>query len=125
MRETEGIVDTYSSHILACLTSEVSLATVKMDITLNSSLPPADSHLNTTTGALDVNATLSAMRCPFGVLGNMTRLDGNQSFLCNGREIPPEDTNSIIIAIIITALYSMICVVGLFGNVLVMYVIVR
>nr|DBA26874.1 TPA: hypothetical protein GDO54_011078 [Pyxicephalus adspersus] len=95
-----------------------------MDIALNSSLPPADILLNSTTGALGGNATLSAMRCPFGVLGNMTRLDGNQSFLCNGPDIPPEDTNSIIIAIIITALYSMICVVGLFGNVLVMYVIV-
>lgn len=35
------------------------------------------------------------------------------------------DANPIIIAIIITALYSIVCVVGLVGNVLVMYIIVR
>uniref|UniRef100_A0A8C5WG27 Mu-type opioid receptor n=1 Tax=Leptobrachium leishanense TaxID=445787 RepID=A0A8C5WG27_9ANUR len=58
-------------------------------------------------------------------LWNSTRLDGNQSYLCNRPDLYGEDNNSIVIAIIITALYSMICVVGLFGNVLVMYVIVR
>lgn len=36
-----------------------------------------------------------------------------------------DDVNPIIIAIIITALYSIVCVVGLVGNVLVMYIIVR
>lgn len=36
-----------------------------------------------------------------------------------------DDTNPVIIAIIITALYSIVCVVGLVGNVLVMYIIVR
>lgn len=36
-----------------------------------------------------------------------------------------EDANPVIIAIIITALYSIVCVVGLVGNVLVMYIIVR
>ncbi|XP_030014716.1 opioid receptor, delta 1b [Sphaeramia orbicularis] len=35
------------------------------------------------------------------------------------------DTSSLIIAICITALYSLICVVGLLGNVLVMYGVVR
>ncbi|XP_030012280.1 mu-type opioid receptor [Sphaeramia orbicularis] len=35
------------------------------------------------------------------------------------------DTNPVIIAIVITALYSIVCVVGLVGNVLVMYIIVR
>uniref|UniRef100_A0A3Q3W2G4 Mu-type opioid receptor n=1 Tax=Mola mola TaxID=94237 RepID=A0A3Q3W2G4_MOLML len=36
-----------------------------------------------------------------------------------------DDANPVIIAIIITALYSIVCVVGLVGNVLVMYIIVR
>ncbi|XP_076015208.1 mu-type opioid receptor [Genypterus blacodes] len=36
-----------------------------------------------------------------------------------------DDTNPVIIAIVITALYSIVCVVGLVGNVLVMYVIIR
>lgn len=35
------------------------------------------------------------------------------------------DTTSLIIAVCITALYSLICVVGLLGNVLVMYGVVR
>ncbi|KAA8583617.1 hypothetical protein FQN60_014825 [Etheostoma spectabile] len=35
-----------------------------------------------------------------------------------------DDTNPVIIAIVITALYSIVCVVGLVGNVLVMYIIV-
>uniref|UniRef100_A0A8C4U1U7 Uncharacterized protein n=1 Tax=Falco tinnunculus TaxID=100819 RepID=A0A8C4U1U7_FALTI len=40
---------------------------------------------------------------------------------------PPRAKNatSILIAIVITALYSVVCVVGLLGNVLVMYGIVR
>lgn len=36
-----------------------------------------------------------------------------------------DDANPVIIAIVITALYSIVCVVGLVGNVLVMYIIVR
>ncbi|KAM6956112.1 mu-type opioid receptor isoform 2-T2 [Aplochiton taeniatus] len=36
-----------------------------------------------------------------------------------------DDTTPVIIAIVITALYSIVCVVGLVGNVLVMYVIIR
>ncbi|CAL8298962.1 unnamed protein product [Merluccius merluccius] len=35
------------------------------------------------------------------------------------------DATPVIIAIVITALYSIVCVVGLVGNVLVMYVIIR
>lgn len=35
------------------------------------------------------------------------------------------DATSLIIAVCITALYSLICVVGLLGNVLVMYGVVR
>ncbi|XP_028594499.1 delta-type opioid receptor [Podarcis muralis] len=38
---------------------------------------------------------------------------------------PIKNTTSIIIAIAITALYSVVCVVGLLGNILVMYGIVR
>uniref|UniRef100_A0A8C8AEL1 Uncharacterized protein n=1 Tax=Otus sunia TaxID=257818 RepID=A0A8C8AEL1_9STRI len=36
-----------------------------------------------------------------------------------------KNATSILIAIVITALYSVVCVVGLLGNVLVMYGIVR
>lgn len=36
-----------------------------------------------------------------------------------------KDTTSIIIAVSITALYSIICIVGLLGNILVMYGVVR
>uniref|UniRef100_A0A7N8Y7M9 Mu-type opioid receptor n=1 Tax=Mastacembelus armatus TaxID=205130 RepID=A0A7N8Y7M9_9TELE len=36
-----------------------------------------------------------------------------------------DDANPVIIAIVITAVYSIVCVVGLVGNVLVMYIIVR
>ncbi|XP_061767627.1 mu-type opioid receptor [Nerophis ophidion] len=35
------------------------------------------------------------------------------------------DSNPVMIAIVITALYAIVCVVGLVGNVLVMYIIVR
>lgn len=38
---------------------------------------------------------------------------------------PVRSTGGMIIAISITALYSVICVVGLLGNVLVMYGVVR
>ncbi|KAF7662393.1 hypothetical protein LDENG_00237120 [Lucifuga dentata] len=38
---------------------------------------------------------------------------------------PVRSTGGIIIAISITALYSVICVVGLLGNILVMYGVVR
>ncbi|XP_061601488.1 mu-type opioid receptor isoform X2 [Cololabis saira] len=36
-----------------------------------------------------------------------------------------DDANPVLIAIVITALYSMVCMVGLVGNVLVMFIIVR
>uniref|UniRef100_A0A3P8TNS0 Opioid receptor delta 1 n=1 Tax=Amphiprion percula TaxID=161767 RepID=A0A3P8TNS0_AMPPE len=39
--------------------------------------------------------------------------------------VATRDTTSLIIAVCITALYSLICVVGLLGNVLVMYGVVR
>lgn len=39
--------------------------------------------------------------------------------------VAARDTTSLIIAVCVTALYSLICVVGLLGNVLVMYGVVR
>ncbi|XP_031733126.1 mu-type opioid receptor [Anarrhichthys ocellatus] len=65
--------------------------------------------------------------------GNFTDSNiNNTSFAearCHGDRgltgIPDDDTNPVIIAIVITALYSIVCVVGLVGNVLVMYIIVR
>uniref|UniRef100_A0A8C8VKZ0 G-protein coupled receptors family 1 profile domain-containing protein n=1 Tax=Pelusios castaneus TaxID=367368 RepID=A0A8C8VKZ0_9SAUR len=48
----------------------------------------------------------------------------NQSFNDSGR-YAAKNATSIIIAIAITALYSVVCVVGLLGNILVMYGIIR
>ncbi|XP_072835991.1 delta-type opioid receptor [Pogona vitticeps] len=59
------------------------------------------------------NSTLQDFSLSFFTLSNTT----NQS--------PMKNTTSIIIAIAITALYSVVCVVGLLGNILVMYGIVR
>ncbi|XP_059215581.1 mu-type opioid receptor isoform X2 [Centropristis striata] len=59
--------------------------------------------------------------------GNFT--DGNTTSFtearCDGDRMLDDDANPVIIAIVITALYSIVCVVGLVGNVLVMYIIVR
>lgn len=52
------------------------------------------------------------------------RCGGSEERRMMGGSLDP-DANPIIIAIIITALYSIVCVVGLVGNVLVMYIIVR
>uniref|UniRef100_A0A3P9M5N6 Mu-type opioid receptor n=1 Tax=Oryzias latipes TaxID=8090 RepID=A0A3P9M5N6_ORYLA len=53
----------------------------------------------------------------------------NSSFSCRDRGLTggldEDDANPVIIAIIITALYSIVCMVGLVGNLLVMYIIVR
>ncbi|KAF6716243.1 Mu-type opioid receptor [Oryzias melastigma] len=53
----------------------------------------------------------------------------NGSSSCRDRGLPggldEDDANPVIIAIIITALYSIVCMVGLVGNLLVMYIIVR
>lgn len=49
------------------------------------------------------------------------RCDGDQGVIGS----MDDDANPVIIAIVITALYSIVCVVGLVGNVLVMYIIVR
>nr|CAA04862.1 opioid receptor homologue [Danio rerio] len=59
---------------------------------------------------------------------NVTFPDDVLSFVPDGRnytEPNPVKSRGIIIAISITALYSVICVVGLLGNILVMYGVVR
>ncbi|XP_044099575.1 mu-type opioid receptor isoform X3 [Neovison vison] len=65
---------------------------------------------------------------------NFSHLDGNLSEPCgpnrtalggSDSSCPPTGSPSMITAITIMALYSIVCVVGLFGNFLVMYVIVR
>lgn len=60
-----------------------------------------------------INATFSEDLLGFHASGNETNKAGGR------------DTTSLIIAVCITALYSLICVVGLLGNVLVMYGVVR
>lgn len=65
---------------------------------------------------------------------NFSHFDGNLSDPCgpNRSELgggdglcPPSSSPSMVTAVTIMALYSIVCVVGLFGNFLVMYVIVR
>ncbi|XP_058051669.1 delta-type opioid receptor [Ahaetulla prasina] len=59
---------------------------------------------------------------------NSTLQDFSSSSLTTSNatnQLPMKNTTSIIIAIAITALYSVVCVVGLLGNILVMYGIVR
>lgn len=59
---------------------------------------------------------------------NVTFPDDTMGFVPVGNYTEPSPTRSpvgIIIAISITALYSVICVVGLLGNILVMYGVVR
>lgn len=60
------------------------------------------------------NSSFAEMRCGGDGSGN----DGVSRSLDG-------DANPVIIAIIITAVYSIVCMVGLVGNVLVMYIIVR
>ncbi|XP_026856290.2 mu-type opioid receptor [Electrophorus electricus] len=55
---------------------------------------------------------------------NTTLLDTNNT-KCDRTADLNKGSTPVIIAIIITALYSIVCVVGLVGNVLVMYVIIR
>ncbi|XP_014893717.1 mu-type opioid receptor isoform X2 [Poecilia latipinna] len=61
------------------------------------------------------NGSFPEMRCG----GDGSGYDGVSRSLEDG------DANPVIIAIIITAVYSIVCMVGLVGNVLVMYIIVR
>ncbi|KAG7475703.1 delta-type opioid receptor-like [Solea senegalensis] len=60
-----------------------------------------------------INVTFSEDLLPLSSQGNDTGTDAAR------------DTTSLILAVCITALYSLICVVGLLGNVLVMYGVVR
>ncbi|XP_065152879.1 mu-type opioid receptor [Paramisgurnus dabryanus] len=55
---------------------------------------------------------------------NSSSLTNLNSSRCDRAELDKSST-PIIVAIIITALYSIVCVLGLLGNVLVMYVIIR
>ncbi|XP_031208626.1 mu-type opioid receptor isoform X4 [Mastomys coucha] len=64
---------------------------------------------------------------------NLSHVDGNQSDPCGLNRTglggsdslcPQTGSPSMVTAITIMALYSIVCVVGLFGNFLVMYVIV-
>ncbi|KAM8735293.1 opioid receptor, delta 1b [Acanthopagrus schlegelii] len=72
----------------------------------------------------DFNERFSVSLTPFNVTLSEDLLrappSGNETSRAASR-----DTTSLIIAVCITALYSLICVVGLLGNVLVMYGVVR
>uniref|UniRef100_W5NEE2 Mu-type opioid receptor n=2 Tax=Lepisosteus oculatus TaxID=7918 RepID=W5NEE2_LEPOC len=57
-------------------------------------------------------------------LSDLLLLEGNLS-KCDRADALNKGSTPMVIAIIITALYSIVCVVGLVGNVLVMYVIIR
>ncbi|XP_010871915.1 opioid receptor, delta 1a isoform X2 [Esox lucius] len=65
----------------------------------------------------------------YPVMLNVTYPDDEMGFVPNGGNYtdkhPVQSASNIIVAICITALYSIICVVGLLGNVLVMYGVVR
>lgn len=73
----------------------------------------------------DLNRRLSASLTPFNdsaSSGDLLRA-GPGSNGTAGAEA--RDAAGLVIAVCITALYSLICVVGLLGNVLVMYGVVR
>uniref|UniRef100_A0A2R9C8X4 Mu-type opioid receptor n=2 Tax=Pan paniscus TaxID=9597 RepID=A0A2R9C8X4_PANPA len=98
--------------------------------TMDSSAVPANA-----SNCTDALAYSSCSPAPSpGSWVNLSHLDGNLSDPCGpnrtdlgGRDslCPPTGSPSMITAITIMALYSIVCVVGLFGNFLVMYVIVR
>uniref|UniRef100_A0A8C4RLD7 Mu-type opioid receptor n=1 Tax=Erpetoichthys calabaricus TaxID=27687 RepID=A0A8C4RLD7_ERPCA len=66
----------------------------------------------------------SSLLCK-GNFTNLSAADGNISYRCDRSDAVNKGSTPVLIAIIITALYSIVCVVGLVGNVLVMYVIIR
>lgn len=83
--------------------------------------PPGDTYMSLSP----FNATLPdtlLLGLPRGVGTNWTNgTNGNNATSVSvGR-----DTARVVIAVCITALYSLICVVGLLGNILVMYGVVR
>lgn len=55
---------------------------------------------------------------------NLHLLGANYS-ICDHAENQEKGSTPVLIAIIITAVYSIVCVIGVVGNVLVMYVIIR
>lgn len=57
--------------------------------------------------------------------GNNTTLFDSNGSMCERADFLNKGSTPMIIAIVIAALYSIVCVLGLVGNVLVMYVIVR
>ncbi|MEQ2244417.1 hypothetical protein ILYODFUR_016920 [Ilyodon furcidens] len=64
--------------------------------------------------------SLSDLYSPFNV-----SIPGEAELNSSEPEIPVRSAGGMIIPVSITALYSVICVVGLLGNVLVMYGVVR
>lgn len=73
----------------------------------------------------DFNERFSVSITPFNAStfsGDLLRVSSNSN---ETNEAATRDTTSLIIAVCITALYSLICVVGLLGNVLAMYGVVR
>ncbi|XP_028904175.1 LOW QUALITY PROTEIN: mu-type opioid receptor [Ornithorhynchus anatinus] len=87
--------------------------------------PPANA-----TGCLGAPVPPSGCAPPVpGAWANLSRPDANLSDPCGcanrTQVLPAGGSPSMVTAITIMALYSVVCVVGLFGNFLVMYVIVR
>ncbi|XP_062911508.1 mu-type opioid receptor [Mobula hypostoma] len=90
-----------------------------MDTFLQSCLTPAanGSHWCQGPGSADnFSLTDTSALCPEGTVLRCNRTEGNPL---------GKSSSSVISSIIITALYSVVCVLGLVGNVLVMFVIVR
>ncbi|KAL0962176.1 hypothetical protein UPYG_G00336690 [Umbra pygmaea] len=77
----------------------------------------------------DPSAELADFADLYPVVLNVTYPDDEMGFVPNGGNysdlLRVHSPSNIIVAISITALYSIICVVGLLGNVLVMYGVVR
>ncbi|KAM6909928.1 opioid receptor, delta 1b [Xenentodon cancila] len=78
-----------------------------------SSLPPDDFDERYSLSETPFNVTASEDLLPTPARSNGTG------------GVPSRDSTGVILAVCITALYSLICVVGLLGNVLVMYGVVR
>lgn len=97
------------------------------------SVPGPENASNCTDPFVSSASCAAAAPSP-GSWVNLSHLDGNLSDPCgpNRTELgggdslcPSSSSPSVITAVTIMALYSVVCVVGLFGNFLVMYVIIR
>lgn len=73
----------------------------------------------------DLNGRLSASLTPFNDSASSDDLLRDNPGSNGTGSAEARDAASLVIAVCITALYSLICVVGLLGNVLVMYGVVR